>query len=166
MASVEEIIQTMFGGNITVDAVISIFVSLYAVVLSIADWRSKRALIKADKQLTATDKQLTEQKEELDQIKKGLTFLGEMICVAYLGNPNVDENTKKKIAVAATNLEKVAKIKLADTAEKLVTQVTTYIPGTNLEKEREALTTEKKQAEEIVDTSTKTISNIINNMEI
>jgi len=166
MDNVETIIQTIFGGQITVQGVMTLLVALYAVVMSIVEWRAKVRLIKADKQLTSADQKLDAQRQELDNLKQGMKYFGDMICTAYLANPNVDEETKKKIAVAATNLEKVANIELSDMTGKLIDTVTEYIPGTNLEEKKEDIVAEAKAAEEIIDTASETASDIVNKLEV
>ena len=166
MESVQSIIQTMFGGQITVQGILTILVSIYAIVMSIVEWRAKVKLIKADKQLTSADKKLDAQREELDKVKQGMQYLGDIICTAYLSNPNVDEATKKKIAVAATNLEKVSEIKLSDMTTDLINVVTEYIPGTNIEEKKEDIIAEVKAAEELIDTASDTVDDIVNKLEV
>ena len=166
MESVQSIIQTMFGGQITVQGILTILVSIYAIVMSIVEWRAKVKLIRADKQLTSADKKLDAQREELDKVKQGMQYLGDIICTAYLSNPNVDEATKKKIAVAATNLEKVSEIKLSDMTTDLINVVTEYIPGTNIEEKKEDIIAEVKAAEELIDTASDTVDDIVNKLEV
>ena len=166
MESVQSIIQTMFGGQITVQGILTVLVSIYAIVMSIVEWRAKVKLIKADKQLTSADKKLDAQREELDKVKQGMQYLGDIICTAYLANPNVDEATKKKIAVAATNLEKVSEIKLSDMTTDLINVVTEYIPGTNIEEKKEDIIAEVKAAEELIDTASDTVDDIVNKLEV
>ena len=166
MESVQSIIQTMFGGQITVQGILTVLVSIYAIVMSIVEWRAKVKLIKADKQLTSADKKLDAQREELDKVKQGMQYLGDIICTAYLSNPNVDESTKKKIAVAATNLEKVSEIKLSDMTTDLINVVTEYIPGTNIEEKKEDIIAEVKAAEELIDTASDTVDDIVNKLEV
>ena len=166
MESVQDIIQLIFGGQITIQGVATVLVSLYAIIISVVEWRAKVKLIKADKQLTSADKKLDAQREELNQVKEGMKYLGDIICTAYLANINVDENTKKKIAVAATNLEKVANIELSDMTTKLINTVTEYVPGTNLEKQKENIVAEVKASEELIDTASEIAEEAINNLEV
>lgn len=166
MESVQSIVQVMFGGQITVQGVLTLLTAIYAIVMSIVEWRSKVKLIKADKQLTSADKKLDAQREELDKVKQGMQYLGDIICTAYLSNPNVDENTKKKIAVAAINLEKVAEIQLSDMTTDLINVVTEYIPGTNIEEKKEDIVAEVKAAEEIIDTASDSANDLVNKLEV
>lgn len=166
MESVQSIVQVMFGGQITVQGVLTLLTAIYAIVMSIVEWRSKVKLIKADKQLTSADKKLDAQREELDKVKQGMQYLGDIICTAYLSNPNVDENTKKKIAVAATNLEKVAEIQLSDMTTDLINVVTEYIPGTNIEEKKEDIVAEVKAAEEIINTASDSANDLVNKLEV
>ena len=166
MESVQSIIEILFGGQITIQGVFNLLMPIYAIIVSLAEWRAKVKLIKADKQLTSADKKLDAQRKELDQVKTGLKYLGDIICIAYLSNVNVDETTKKKIAVAANNLETVANIQLSDAAEELISTVTTYLPGTNIEEKKEDIIAEVKAAEELIDTAAETADDIVNKLEV
>jgi uncharacterized membrane-anchored protein YhcB (DUF1043 family) len=166
MESVQSIIQVIFGGNITVQSILAVIIPIYAVAMSIAEWIAKKRLIKADKQLTSADKKLDAQRKELDEVKKGMQYLGDIICTAYLSNPNVDEATKKKIAVAATNLEQVANIKLSEMTSKTIDVVTEYIPGTNLQEQKENIVAEVKASEELIDTAANEAEKIVNKLEV
>lgn len=166
IASVDQIINLIFGGNVSIQAIITLLVPIYAVIMSICEWRAKVKLIKADKQLTSADKKLDAQAEELNQVKESIKYLGDMICTAYLANVNVDENTKKAIAVSATKLEQVADIKLSEMTGKLIDTVTEYVPGTNIEKEKENIVAEVKATEELLDTASETANNIVDQLEV
>jgi hypothetical protein len=166
MESVQSIIEILFGGQITVQGVINLLMPIYMIIVSIAEWRAKVRVIRADKQLTSADKKLDAQREELDKVKQGMQYLGDIICTAYLANPNVDESTKKKIAVAATNLEKVSEIKLSDMTTDLINVVTEYIPGTNIEEQKENIVAEVKASEELIDTASETVDDIVNKLEV
>lgn len=166
MDSVQTIIQNIFGGQVTIHGVLVVLVSLYALIMSIVEWRAKVKLIKADKQLTSADKKLDAQKEELNKVKEGMKYLGDIICTAYLANPNVDENTKKKIAVAATELEKVSNVNLSGMTKDLINVVTEYVPGTNLEAQKETIVAEVKAAEELIDAASESVDDIVNKLEV
>lgn len=166
MESVQSIIEIIFGGQITIQGIMNVLMPIYVIIVSIAEWRAKAKLINADKQLTSADKKLDAQREELDKVKQGMQYLGDIICTAYLANPNVDEATKKKIAVAATNLEKVSEIKLSDMTTDLINVVTEYIPGTNIEEKKEEIIAEVKAAEELIDTAAETADDIVNKLEV
>ena len=84
IASVDQIIQTIFGGSISIQGVINLLMPIYVIIVSIVEWRSKVKLIKADKQLTSADKKLDAQREELNKVKDSIKYLGDMICTAYL----------------------------------------------------------------------------------
>lgn len=166
MESVQSIIEIIFGGQITIQGIMNVLMPIYVIIVSIAEWRAKAKLINADKQLTSADKKLDAQREELDKVKQGMQYLGDIICTAYLANPNVDEATKKKIAVAATNLEKVSEIKLSDMTTDLINVVTEYIPGTNIEEKKEEIIAEVKAVEELIDTAAETADDIVNKLEV
>lgn len=166
MESVQSIIEVLFGGQITIQGVMNLLMPIYMIIISIAEWRAKMRVIKADKQLTSADQKLNEQRKELDKVKQGMQYLGDIIGIAYLANPNVDETTKKKIAVAATNLEKVSEIKLSDMTTDLINVVTEYIPGTNIEEQKENIIAEVKASEELIDTASETVDDIVNKLEV
>lgn len=166
MESVQSIIEIIFGGQITIQGIMNVLMPIYVIIVSIAEWRAKAKLINADKQLTSADKKLEAQREELNKVKQGMQYLGDIICTAYLANPNVDEATKKKIAVAATNLEKVSEIKLSDMTTDLINVVTEYIPGTNIEEKKEEIIAEVKAVEELIDTAAETADDIVNKLEV
>ena len=166
MDSVQTIIQNIFGGQVTIQGVLVVLVSLYALIMSIVEWRAKVKLIKADKQVTSADKKLDAQREELNKVKEGMKYLGDIICTAYLANPNVDENTKKKIAVAATELEKVSNVNLSGMTKDLINVVTEYVPGTNLEAQKENIVAEVKATEELIDAASESVDDIVNKLEV
>lgn len=166
MESVQSIIEVLFGGQITIQGVMNLLMPIYMIIVSIAEWRAKIRVIRADKQLTSADKKLDAQRDELNKVKQGMQYLGDIICTAYLTNPNVDETTKKKIAVAATNLEKVSEIKLSNMTTDLINVVTEYVPGTNIEAQKENIVAEVKAAEELIDTASETVDDIVNKLEV
>lgn len=166
MDSVQNIISNIFGGELTFQSIANAIVPLYAVVMSIKEAIATRRLIKADKELNATEKKVNKLQEETTQVREAIGLLGDMICTAYLANPNVDEQTKKKLAVAATKLDEVAKIPLADMSKDLIDTVTKYVPGTNLEAKKEAIVAEVAKAEEKIDDTVKDISAIVKNLEV
>lgn len=166
MDSVQNIISNIFGGEFTFQSIANAIVPLYAVVMSIKEAIATRRLIKADKELNATEKKVNKLQEETTQVREAIGILGDMICTAYLANPNVDEQTKKKLAVAATKLDDVAKIPLADMSRELIDTVTKYVPGTNLEAKKEAIVAEVAKVENKIDNTVEDISDIVKNLEV
>lgn len=166
MDSVQNIITNIFGGEFTFQSIANAIVPVYAFVMSILEARATRKLIKADKELNATEKQVTKLREENTELRAAIGVFGDIICTAYLANPNVDEQTKKKIAVAATKLDEVAKIPLANMSKELIETVNKYVPGTNLEAKKEAIVAEVAKVEEKVDNAIEDISDIVKNLEV
>ena len=72
IASVDQIIQTIFAGSISIQGVINLLMPIYVIIVSIVEWRSKVKLIKADKQLTSADKKLDAQREELNKVNDSI----------------------------------------------------------------------------------------------
>ena len=89
-----------------------------------------------------------------------------MLCVAYLANPNVEETTKKKIAVAATNLESISNVALTKTTTTLLESVTTYVPGTNISAQKQAIDDAAKTETTKVTTSAEETNSIIEQLEV
>lgn len=166
MDSVQNIISNVFGGELTFQSIANAIVPVYALVMSIKEAIAVRKLIKADKDINATEKQVKELKEENKQLREAMGIFGDIICTAYLANPNVEEQVKKKIAVSATKLDEITKIPLADMSKDLIDTVTKYIPGTNLEAKKEAIVAEVAKAEEKIDDTVKDISAIVKNLEV
>lgn len=166
MDSVQNIITNIFGGEFTFQSIANAIVPVYALVMSIKEAIAVRKLIKADKDINATEKQVKELKEENKQLREAMGIFGDIICTAYLANPNVEEQVKKKIAVAATKLDELTKIPLANMSKDLIDTVTKYVPGTNLEAKKEAIVEEVAKVEEVVDTVAEDISDIIKNLEV
>ena len=75
MPELEQIIQTLFGGEITVDKITTILVAIFAVIKSFTEWFAKKKLIKADKELSSADKKLAAQQQELNECKQCLQFV-------------------------------------------------------------------------------------------
>lgn len=166
MDSVQSIITNIFGNDFTFQSIAQAIVPIYAVVMSIKEAIAVKKLIKADKELNATEKKVNKLQDETANVKEAIGILGDMICTAYLANPNVDEQTKKKLAVAATKLDEVAKIPLAEMSKDLIDTVTKYVPGTNLEAKKESIVAEVAKVEEKVDDTIEDISAIVKNLEV
>lgn len=167
MENVETIIKELiFGGEITLPDILVIITAIYGIVMGFLGWRSKVKLIKADIQLSSTEKKVTNLCTEFDLLKLGLKYVGDIICTAYLANPNVDEATKKKIALYTTKLEETTHLKLEPVTTQLVDIVTNYVPQTNTVAKQENITAEAQATEKELDTATESVSDVINKLEV
>lgn len=166
MPNVETIIQIIFGGKVTIQGIFTIVTAIYGIVMGFLGWRSKVKLIKADRQLTNTEKKIDALRKENETLKQGFKFLGDIICTAYLSNPNVDEKVKKQIAVYTTKLEETTHIDFEPVTTQLVETVTNYVPQTNIVEKQETITAEVKKSEEELDAATASASDVINQLEV
>ena len=48
MPELEQFVQALFGGQITVDKITTIMVAVFAVIKSFTEWSAKKRLISAD----------------------------------------------------------------------------------------------------------------------
>lgn len=152
MTSVEEIVNVIFGGAVSIDGVLTIVVAIWAVIQGIIAWRSKINTIRRTAEGLAKDEQIAAQKEELDQLKAAIAGLASLITDAYLSNANVDPDVKKRLAVQAENISKIADFNLSAAADKLIEAATEYAPDTDLIKHAEDLKAEAEAADQILDT--------------
>lgn len=151
MPALEEIIQTLFGGEISVDKITTIMVAIFAVIKSFTEWSAKKKLIFADKELSSADKKLEAQRQELNECKQCISLLCNIITTAYLSSNTVDDTTKKKIAAYSLKAEEISNIDLTSMTMGLINVVNTHIPGTSLNEKKEAIHAEVKSSEEVLD---------------
>ena len=152
MLSAEEIMKIIFGGNISIDGILTIVVAIWAVVQGVIAWRSKINTIRKTQEGIAKDEQIAAQEEELKQLKAAIAGLASLITDAYLSNANVDPDVKKRLAVQAENIAKIAEFSLSDAADKLIEAATEYAPDSDLVKHAEDLKAEAEAADQILDT--------------
>lgn len=166
MASVEEIINAIFGGTVSADKIISILVAIYAVVKSITEWVAKKKLIKATNEQTALTKELKLAREENKQLKSCVAKLGDIVLTAYLSSNTVPVEVKQQIGTIGSELNKVADIPLADTTVKLIDVVTKVIPNNALNEHKEELEEASKLAEETIDNANELVQNAIDKLKV
>ena len=152
MTSVEEIVNVIFGGTVSIEGVCSILVAVWAVIQGVIAWRSKINAIRKTTEGLAKDEQIAAQKEELDKLKSAIAGLASLITDAYLSNANVDPDVKKRLAVQAENIAQIAEFSLSNAADKLIEAATEYAPDTDLIKHAEDLKAEAEAADQILDT--------------
>lgn len=166
MESLEQIIETIFGGQITVDKVITILVGIFAVIKTFTEWSAKVKLIKAEKQQTATDKDLAQQRQELDYTKKALAYLCNIMTTAYLSSNTVDDTTKKKIASYCLLAEEVAGVNLTAVSKDLISIINEHVPGSSLNEKKEEIEANIQLTEELLDSTIKGAADAIDNLKL
>ena len=152
MLSAEQVMEIIFGGKISIDGILTIVVAIWAVVQGVIAWRSKINTIRKTQESIAKDEQIAAQKDELDKLKAAIAGLASLITDAYLSNANVDPDVKKRLAVQAENIAKIAEFSLSDAADKLIEAATEYAPDSDLVKHAEDLKAEAEAADQILDT--------------
>ena len=151
MPDLGQLIQDLFGGQITVSDISTLLVVIFAVIKSFTEWSAKKKLIKADKELSSADEKLNAQKKELEQCKQCLSLVCNIVATAYLSSNTIDDTTKKKIASYTIKAEEIANIDLTSMTVQLLDTVTKHIPGTNLNEKKESIQAKVKSTEEILD---------------
>jgi hypothetical protein len=165
MPEISQLIESMFGGQITVDKITTLLVAIFALIKSFTEWFAKKKLILADKELSSADKKLAAQKQELDECKQCISLLCNIVVTAYLSSNTVDDTTKKKIAAYSLKAEEISNIDLTSLTTQLIDTVNNHVPGVNLNQVKESIVAEVKASEEVVDKaieSTKSAIDAIN----
>lgn len=151
MESLEQIIETLFGGSITVDKITTLLVAIFAVIKAFTEWSAKKKLIKADKELSSADKKLAAQEKELKETKQCISLLCNIMTTVFLSSNTIDDTVKKKVASYTLKAEEVSKIDLTSMTTDLIDTINTHIPGTTLNEKKEAIKAEVQATEEILD---------------
>lgn len=123
MDSLNDFVNVVFGGRITVDQIITILVGIYAVIKSITEWRAKKKLINSERLLSSTEEKVQSLKEETEKLRDACTGLAEIVTTAYLSSNTIDVETKKRLAVVSDNLNKLSNIKLSEPVVSLIEAV-------------------------------------------
>lgn len=123
MDSLEQFVDVVFGGKITVDQIVTMLVAVYAVIKSFTEWRAKKKLINADKTLTATEEKLEAQQEEIQGLKTACIGLVEVVTTAYLSSNTIDAETKKDLAAISNKLKENSNLSLSAPVTALIEKV-------------------------------------------
>ena len=67
MPSLNEILEILFGGQVTAEAVANIVVLIYAIVLSFLNKRATTRAITADRSVTAAEEEVQSLKTEVEE---------------------------------------------------------------------------------------------------
>ena len=166
MASIEEIITWIFGGQVDASKIISIVVAIYAVVKSVTEWIAKKKLIKADAEQTALLKQLKLAREENQNLKTSIAKLGDIVLTAYLSSNTVPVEVKRELGKIGDQLNKVAEIPLSDTTTKLLDVVNNAIPSANLNEHKAEIEEAAKLAEDVIDNTNELTHSAIDKIKV
>lgn len=166
MDSVESIVNWMFGGSVDASKIITIVVAVYAVIQGIVAWRSKLSAIKAAGSLKAQSQDIAQLREEGERTKEAMSSFANVICIAYLSNPNIDPESKKLIASEAKKLETVAGIDLSDVAEKAVDAIEKYVPGTGIADRKAEISANAQLVEDVIDGANEGVQSAIDSIHL
>lgn len=161
MPELAQIIETIFGGSISVDKITTILVAIFAVIKTFTEWFAKKKLIAADKELSSAEKKLAAQEKEIKECKQCISLMCNIITTAYLSSNTVDDSTKKRIAAYSLKAEEVSKIDLTSMTTSLIETVNKHIPGASLNEKKESIKAEVKTVEEVLDNAIESTASAI-----
>ena len=144
--SFEEVLNVLFGGQFDASKLAAIIVFIYAIVKSITEWIAKKKLLKLAAKEDKKD-------QELALLKEGVAKLGDIVITAYLSSNTVPVEVKRELGKLGDQLNKVAKIPLAETTTKLIEVVTEVTPNNDLIKHKEEIEEAAKTVEKVIDTA-------------
>lgn len=166
MASIEQIINWIFGGQVDATKIVTLLVAAYAVVKSITEWIAKKKLIKAGLEQTALLKELKLAREENQVVKTALAKFGDVVLTAYLSSNTVPVEVKRQLGAIGDELNKVAQIPLSDTTVKLIDVVTKVAPQADLNEHKEEIEEAAKLAEETIDNANDLVQSAIDKIKV
>lgn len=166
MPSIEQIIQLLFDGNITLDKIAALIVAVYAFVMSIANLKINSKAITAERNLSGSEQEVIALREQTEHLKQAVGMLGDIVVTAFLASPATNITTKKAIATSAEELAKLANIDFSKATAEILNTVTTYIPGSTLVEKKEEILTAVTKAEQLVDAASEQATNLVNKLKI
>ena len=150
MPSLNEILEAIFGGQITAEAVANIIVLIYAVVMSILNKRAVTRAISADRTVTAAETKVESLEHEVSDLKLAIGGLSDLIATAFLSSGSLDATVKKELGNIITRIEQQAHVQLSATTERIVQAVLNVpINETIVKKKEEAAELVKKTTDKI-----------------
>ena len=164
--SLEQIVNWVFGGQVSLSDISAILVAIYAVVKSVTEWIAKKKLLKATAEQTQLTSELKLAREENKQLKGCIAKLGDIVVTAYLSSNTVPIEVKKQLGTIGSELNKVAEIPLADTTLKLLDAVNTVAPNNNLNEHKEEIEQASKLAEEVIDNANDLVQDAIDKIKV
>ena len=164
--SVEEIINFIFGGQVDASKVITILVGVYAVVKSITEWVAKKKLIAMKNEQSDLLDQLKASRQENAELKKAIGKFGDIVITAYLSSNTVPVEVKRELGKFGDDLNKIAKIPLAETTTKIIDAVTTIIPDNDLIEHKEQITEATQLVEEEIDDANDLVQQALDKLKV
>ena len=164
--SLEQIVNWIFGGQVSLSDISALLVAGYAVVKSITEWIAKKKLLKAANEQTQLTAQLKLAREENQQLKGCIAKLGDIVVTAYLSSNTVPIEVKKQLGTIGNELNKAAEIPLADTTLKLIEAVNTIAPNNTLNEHKEELEEASKLAEDVIDGANDLVQDAIDKIKV
>ena len=150
MPSINEILEILFGGKVTAEAVANIIVLIYAIVLSFLNKRATTRAITADRSVTAAEKEVQSLKTEVENLKTAIGGLSDLIVTAFLSSGSLDTTVKKELGTIANRIEQEAHVTLSATSDKILQAVLNVVPSeTIVKKKEEAAALIKETADKI-----------------
>lgn len=165
MDSLNDFVNVVFGGRITVDQIVTILVAIYAVIKSFTEWRAKKRLINSDRTLTAVESELQEERKENKELKEACSSLAEIVVTAYLSSNTISPETKKELVTFSNKLKENANINFSKPVTELITAVE---KGANVDLSdiKKELKERTEDIEEILDVANETAQTAIDKLTV
>lgn len=165
MDSLNEFVNVVFGGRITVDQIVTMLVAVFAVIKSFTEWSAKKKLINSTRTLTSVEQELKEEREENKALKDACSNLAEIVVTAYLSSNTISSETKKELVTMANKLKQNANIKISEPVTALITAVENGV-NVDLSDIKEELKNKTENLEEILDVANETAQTAIDKLTV
>lgn len=165
MDSLNEFVNVVFGGRITVDQIVTMLVAVFAVIKSFTEWSAKKKLINSTRTLTSVEQELKEEREENKALKDACSNLAEIVVTAYLSSNTISSETKKELVTMANKLKQNANIKISEPVTTLITAVENGV-NVDLSDIKEELKNKTESLEEILDVANETAQTAIDKLTV
>lgn len=165
MDSLNEFVNVVFGGRITVDQIVTMLVAVFAVIKSFTEWSAKKKLINSTRTLTSVEQELKEEREENKALKDACSNLAEIVVTAYLSSNTISSETKKELVTMANKLKQNANIKISEPVTALITAVESGV-NVDLSDIKEELKNKTENLEEILDVANETAQTAIDKLTV
>lgn len=165
MDSLNEFVNVVFGGRITIDQIVTMLVGIFAVIKSFTEWSAKKKLINSTRTLTSVEQDLKEEREENKALKDACSNLAEIVVTAYLSSNTISSETKKELVTMANKLKQNANIKISEPVTTLITSIENGV-NVDLSDIKEELKNKTDNLEEILDIANETAQTAIDKLTV
>lgn len=165
MDSLNEFVNVVFGGRITIDQIVTMLVGIFAVIKSFTEWSAKKKLINSTRTLTSVEQDLKEEREENKALKDACSNLAEIVVTAYLSSNTISSETKKELVTMANKLKQNANIKISEPVTTLITSIENGV-NVDLSDIKEELKNKTESLEEILDIANETAQTAIDKLTV